>query len=58
MSPQALAGIVALWTVLAISNRAAQGEEPGLNGRLMSLIARHGPVAPPGLTLVWRWRDR
>ena len=44
------------WIVLAVSNRAAQGEEGGLNGRVMSLVARHGPVAPPGLTFAWnRW---
>ena len=51
-----LALLLAGFLFLAVCNRAAEGEEAKLNGKLMSFIARHGPVAPPGLVFAWHIR--
>jgi len=52
-------GLVAMFAVLAIGNRAAQGDELGVNNKFMSFIAKFGPVAPPGMTFAWQrwWRN-
>jgi hypothetical protein len=48
-----------MFAVLAIGNRAAQGDELGVNNKFMSFIAKFGPVAPPGMTFAWQrwWRN-
>lgn len=54
MSARLIAWWAAWWLGLAVANRAASDEAH--NGRLMTLVARYGPVAPPGLRLAWRRR--